>query len=1093
MNCQQNPSDMIEKRGMIRRVLRGEKMRLLSIRFCIIVSVLLILFSALPGVEDQATAREEKWTFKTYPFSDPNRVANIGRIYPYFRFDGYSSKGVNKEWKVICLENSYIKVFITPEIGGKVWGAMEKSTGKHFIYFNKVVKFRDIAMRGPWTSGGIEFNFGVIGHAPSCSTPVDFKLQNNTDGSVSCIVGGIDLPSRTQWRVNIRLPKDKAYFETSCFWYNPTPFHQSYYHWMNAAVDTGDDLQFYFPGTHFIDHNGNLFSWPLDKEGRQISHYKNNKYGSHKSYHVLGQKADHFAGIWKNSKFGFGHWALYNDKPGKKIWLWALSRQGEIWKDLLTDPGNNQYVEIQSGGLYNQAALGSSSTPFKHAFFYPQSVYQCKEIWFPIMGGDGPVIKVNPYGVIQIKEVKDHIILSISPLQYLNDELKVMSSGQVIAQQNIRLKPLELFRKTIHLPNNNQSLEIILGNGKLQYKSSDQMSNLNRPLITNKDFNWTSAQGLFITGEELAKQRYYSEALDYFMRSLKEEPFHLQALCRVAELYNRRGEHKKALSSIRRVLSIDAYHGEANFIYGITNKWLGNTIDALDGLGWAARSMAFRAAALTELAKIYLKEGDFHKAYHMIFRSLDYHQNNLVSYQLLAILYRIEKKEKEFFDVQNTIRLIDPLNHFIDFECYLDHPSSENLHRFQKGIKCELAHESYLELAITYYNWGLTDEAIKVLKLAPANPIVFYWLAYLYKDSAEDKSLMNLENALKQSPDWIFPFRLESIQPLKWAVTYKNHWKTKYYLALILWDIGLLEEAYRLMATCQSSSTYPAFYLARGKLKNDLKTFDKKEVIKDFKKAVQLEPMEWYAAHLLVNKLGQSGKPEAVFQIAKQNFNNHSKNYIVRMDYAKVLLQQNQYDKCMNILKETRILPYEGAWEGHNLYRQANILRAIELMYQGRLKDALFFISQARLWPEHLGVGKPYITDERIEDFCTAWCYKLLKTKIKADEKFKRVLNLIPKAKKKIAGAAYYLEILAHRELGKEEKATELLLEWGKERSQDPVFKWAQAHFSAKDQTIETKERASMHSQHQMPWNRNKLDKDFLFVKKLVGLIEKFK
>jgi len=143
---------MIEKRGMIRRVLRGEKMRLLSIRFCIIVSVLLILFSALPGVEDQATAREEKWTFKTYPFSDPNRVANIGRIYPYFRFDGYSSKGVNKEWKVICLENSYIKVFITPEIGGKVWGAMEKSTGKHFIYFNKVVKFRDIAMRGPWTS-----------------------------------------------------------------------------------------------------------------------------------------------------------------------------------------------------------------------------------------------------------------------------------------------------------------------------------------------------------------------------------------------------------------------------------------------------------------------------------------------------------------------------------------------------------------------------------------------------------------------------------------------------------------------------------------------------------------------------------------------------------------------------------------------------------------------------------------------------------------------------------------------------------------------------------------------------------------------------
>jgi hypothetical protein len=29
------------------------------------------------------------------------------------------------------------------------------------VLYNNVVKFRDIAMRGPWTSGGIEFNFGT--------------------------------------------------------------------------------------------------------------------------------------------------------------------------------------------------------------------------------------------------------------------------------------------------------------------------------------------------------------------------------------------------------------------------------------------------------------------------------------------------------------------------------------------------------------------------------------------------------------------------------------------------------------------------------------------------------------------------------------------------------------------------------------------------------------------------------------------------------------------------------------------------------------------------------------------------------------------
>ena len=108
--------------------------------------------------------------FLTYPLSDPDPIFTPGRHYPYFRFDGYTGKGIMHNWKMVEMENDYIKLWVTPEIGGKVWGAVEKSTGKEFIYFNDVVKFRDVAMRGPWTSGGIEFNFGVIGHAPWCSS-----------------------------------------------------------------------------------------------------------------------------------------------------------------------------------------------------------------------------------------------------------------------------------------------------------------------------------------------------------------------------------------------------------------------------------------------------------------------------------------------------------------------------------------------------------------------------------------------------------------------------------------------------------------------------------------------------------------------------------------------------------------------------------------------------------------------------------------------------------------------------------------------------------------------------------------------------------
>lgn len=126
----------------------------------------------------QAVVKEQPKTMKSYPFSDPSPVASPSNLYyPYFRFDGFAAEGVNKEWKTVELENDYIQVTLFPEVGGKVWGAIDKTTGKAFVYDNGVAKFRDIAMRGPWTSGGIEFNFGIIGHAPTSSTPIDYLVK----------------------------------------------------------------------------------------------------------------------------------------------------------------------------------------------------------------------------------------------------------------------------------------------------------------------------------------------------------------------------------------------------------------------------------------------------------------------------------------------------------------------------------------------------------------------------------------------------------------------------------------------------------------------------------------------------------------------------------------------------------------------------------------------------------------------------------------------------------------------------------------------------------------------------------------------------
>ena len=97
------------------------RLRLSALAVLAVLAVLLPLLPARAGAETaRATVREYRKVFRTYPFSDPDPVPNPGRIYPYFRFDGFTDRPVDKEWTVVELENRWIRVTVMPEIGGKV-------------------------------------------------------------------------------------------------------------------------------------------------------------------------------------------------------------------------------------------------------------------------------------------------------------------------------------------------------------------------------------------------------------------------------------------------------------------------------------------------------------------------------------------------------------------------------------------------------------------------------------------------------------------------------------------------------------------------------------------------------------------------------------------------------------------------------------------------------------------------------------------------------------------------------------------------------------------------------------------------------------
>ncbi|MBO4286773.1 MAG: DUF5107 domain-containing protein [Kiritimatiellae bacterium] len=347
-----------------------------------------------------ATVTETAVEMPTYPFFDPDPVpATSDMRYPYFFFDGTSSTNVCRTWKAVVLESDRLKVTILPEIGGKVWGATDKATGRDFIYHNHVVKFRNVARRGPWCSGGIEFNFGIYGHTPSTATPVSYYVLDNKDGRVSCFLSDTELVCRTMWQVEVCLEDGKDSFVTRTTWFNGSNFFTPFYHWMNAAYSVRGDPEFFFPGASYIGHAGDSHAWPVDEKGRNLARYSNNAFGQNKSYHVLD--GDHsFYGIWwPEAGIGSFHENPATQKYGRKIWLWGLSREGGIWEDLLTD-NDGQYTELQSGLFFNQPA-DTLKTPFKHTAFAPGATETFEEKWGVVRSRAELENRMNPTNFVK--------------------------------------------------------------------------------------------------------------------------------------------------------------------------------------------------------------------------------------------------------------------------------------------------------------------------------------------------------------------------------------------------------------------------------------------------------------------------------------------------------------------------------------------------------------------------------------------------------------------------------------------------------------------------------------------------------------------
>jgi len=186
-------------------------------------------------------------------------------IYPYSLMDDLGEEPRPVKYRAMVVENEYLRVIVLPELGGRLYSALDKPTGQEIFYRNNVVKPGLIGLRGAWVSGGIEFNF-PRGHSVTTISQVDGRLVEEEDGSATVWVGNVERIFCMGWSVGIRLRPHSSVIETEIRLSNRTPLPHPYYFWANAGVPAREDMRLVYPCTKVQVWDRTL-NWPVH-EGR---------------------------------------------------------------------------------------------------------------------------------------------------------------------------------------------------------------------------------------------------------------------------------------------------------------------------------------------------------------------------------------------------------------------------------------------------------------------------------------------------------------------------------------------------------------------------------------------------------------------------------------------------------------------------------------------------------------------------------------------------------------------------------------------------------------------------------------------------------
>ena len=435
-------------------------------------------------------------------------------------------------------------------------------------------------------------------------------------------------------------------------------------------------------------------------------------------------------------------------------------------------------------------------------------------------------------------------------------------------------------------------------------------------------------------------------------------------ILRKAGNYAKAAEHLRKAISRQSANYTRVADGEAMYNLGLILKAEQKWEAAIDTLYRSAWDYEYASASYYQLAQISATLGNYKQALQEAEMAVNYNGMNIDAKNLKTTLLRKAGKQAEATALAKEIVKFDPLNYYATNELVLmGAKSASELKTLLRGVPeshLELAMYYYNNGFASDAKAVLTAS-----ESAKPYPTVEYWLGYLADAAGDkDAALAWFKKAEAGDIDYVFPFRLETITVLNKALEYlPTSFNTWYYLGNIYYHkqpeqaLACWEKAVEAKPDFAMALRNLGWY---WRFKNENKAKD----VKDYDKAIEYylaainadtegnalflaecdEIMELIKAPLEDRYNLFNGK-EALYEKRYDSETKAIKQRILKGEYAEVLekLQTRFYSRREHIE------------DLHDIYVDVCLLSGFEAWNNGNNDEALKFMLLANEYPQNHG------------------------------------------------------------------------------------------------------------------------------------------